>query len=183
MSNDGGGKGNGGGDQGRGGRHGRNSKNPPAKGSGSTPSSKFKGQLKDLPDDIFDFGSKGVADQMRRTWEKIVNHAGSTFGADIDVELGNPRSKLVIPKPQDDPEDLARHEEEQKVLRETRTKDLEDAIANRKALNDEELWKSQECPPAIKTLSPIEASSNNSSLHLLLSRVRWAISISVTKSC
>jgi hypothetical protein len=136
MSNDGGGKGNGGGDQGRGGRNGRN-KNPPAKGSGSTPSTKFKGQLKDLPDDTFDFGSKGVADQMRRTWEKIVNHAGSAFGSDIGVELGN-RSKLVIPKPQDDPEDLARHEDEQKVLRETRTKDLEAAIVNLKELNDEQ---------------------------------------------
>jgi hypothetical protein len=74
---------------------------------------------------------------MCRTRVKIVNHAGSKFGADIDNELGN-RSKLVVPKPQDDPEDLARHNEKQQVLRETRINDLETAKASLKALTDEE---------------------------------------------
>jgi hypothetical protein len=43
----------------------------------------------------------------------------------------------VVPEPQDDPQDVARHDGKQKVLRQTRIRNLEGAKANLKELTDE----------------------------------------------
>ena len=56
------------------------------------------GLCKDLEGNIFDFGTKTLADLMRTTQEKIVQYVGTKFGADIANELQN-RVTCVIPPP------------------------------------------------------------------------------------
>ena len=48
---------------------------------------------------VFDYGQKRSADQIRTTWEKIVNHVGTIYGHDISNELQNKkRIKISQPK-------------------------------------------------------------------------------------
>ena len=44
---------------------------------------KNKGLCSALGNSIFNYGQKGAADQMRASWEKIVQHVGSIYGHDI----------------------------------------------------------------------------------------------------
>jgi hypothetical protein len=106
SSKNGGGRGNGGEDRGRGGRSGcrgcRGNKNSSAKGSGSTSLSMFiKGANAALEDHVFDYGSKkeGAAEQMRHTWESLVNCKISQHGPHMGNELRK-RREFKIPEPQ-----------------------------------------------------------------------------------
>jgi hypothetical protein len=51
-----------------------------------------------LGNHVFDYGHKAAADQMRTSWEKLVQYAGTTYGQDIANELEN-KTMLVIPPP------------------------------------------------------------------------------------
>jgi len=57
---------------------------------------------------IFDFGHKAAADQMRTTWEKLVQYVGTTYGQDISNELQN-KATVTLPGPQHSPAVMARH--------------------------------------------------------------------------
>jgi hypothetical protein len=38
---------------------------------------------------VFDYGQKSAADQMRTSWEKLVQYVGTNYGQDISNELQN----------------------------------------------------------------------------------------------
>ena len=51
--------------------------------SGSTISAKKPGLCAALGSYIFDYGHKGSADQMRTSWEKLVQYVGTNYEPDI----------------------------------------------------------------------------------------------------
>ena len=57
---------------------------------------------------IFDFGHKAAADQMRTTWEKLVQYVGTTYGQDISNELQN-KTTVTLLEPEHSPAVMARH--------------------------------------------------------------------------
>ena len=46
-----------------------------------------------LGSNVFDCGHKAAADQMRVSWEKLMQYVGSNYGQDISNELKN---KIVV---------------------------------------------------------------------------------------
>jgi hypothetical protein len=76
-----GGRGNGG----RGGRgRGRGQKNYTG-----TVSALKRGLCTTLGTNVFDYSQKSAADQMRTSWEKLVQYVGTNYGQDISNELQN----------------------------------------------------------------------------------------------
>jgi hypothetical protein len=59
---------------------------------------KHKGLCAALGNNVFDYGHKSAADQMRTTWEKIVHHVGTIYGQDISNELLNKKT-VNLPEP------------------------------------------------------------------------------------
>ena len=45
---------------------------------------------------MFDYGQKAAADQMRTTWEKVVQMVGTDYGQDISNELQNKTTVTAI---------------------------------------------------------------------------------------
>ena len=87
----------------RGGRgHGRGSNYT---GSASAPK---KGLCAALSANIFDYGTKGAADQMRTSWEKLVQYVGTNYGQDISKELQN-KAVITLAKLTHSATVLARH--------------------------------------------------------------------------
>ena len=68
--------------KGRGGRNWNRRSNTSGRGNANK-STKNIGANKTLGTHVFDYGSKGVADQMITTWEQIVIHVGTIMGEDI----------------------------------------------------------------------------------------------------
>lgn len=104
----------GGGRGGRGGGRGRNH----GRGSnytGATNATK-KGLCASLGSNIFDYGGKGAADQLRTSWEKLTQYVGTTFGQDIRNELEN-KVNITIPEPTHTAAVLARHNAREIVVR------------------------------------------------------------------
>jgi len=96
------GRGNGKGKAGRGGRgKGRS-------GSQSTTTANSKGLCVALGNHMFDYNKKGAADQVKVTWEKIVDYAGTQYGEDVRRTLST-KKHVVIPVPVYTPEVLAKH--------------------------------------------------------------------------
>ena len=60
---------------------------------------KNKGLCSALGNNVFDYGQKGAAHQMRTTWENIVHHARTIYGHDIRNKL-NKKTKVSISKPE-----------------------------------------------------------------------------------
>ena len=82
---------------GRGGRSGRNS----CSGRGQNYSSDGTGGGKQgscsaLGNNVFDYGQKASADQMRTSWEKLVQYVGTSYVHDISNELQN-KIAVVLP--------------------------------------------------------------------------------------
>ena len=61
-----------------------------------------------LGNNVFDYGHKAAADQMRTSWEKIVQYVGTTYGQDICNELQN-KTTVTLAEPIHTPTVLARH--------------------------------------------------------------------------
>jgi hypothetical protein len=57
---------------------------------------------------VFDYGHRAAADQMRTSWEKLVQFVGTNYGQDISNELQN-KIPVILSKPVHTPEVLARH--------------------------------------------------------------------------
>ena len=74
------------GGRGRGGRGGQSGRGRGYSYSGSS-STRQVGLCKELGSNVFDYGSKGAADQMRQSWEKLCQYVGTDMSEDIANEL------------------------------------------------------------------------------------------------
>ena len=50
-----------------------------------------------LGKNVFDYGQKSYANQMRTSWEKLVQYVGTSYGHDISNELQN-KIAVVFPE-------------------------------------------------------------------------------------
>jgi hypothetical protein len=48
-----------------------------------------RGMCTNLGKNVFDYDKKSAADQMRTSWEKLVQYVGNNYGQDINNELQN----------------------------------------------------------------------------------------------
>jgi hypothetical protein len=61
-----------------------------------------------LGNNVFDYGHRAAADQMRTSWEKLIQFMGTNYGQDISNELQN-KIPVILSEPVHTPEVLARH--------------------------------------------------------------------------
>ena len=122
MSGRGGRQGNRGG-RGNGGRGGRG-KGRGQNYSGGADKSK-KGLCSALGMNVFDYGHKAAADQMRTLWEKLTQYVGTNYGQDISNELQN-KSTVKLPEPTHTVQVLAKHTTREALIR-TGQKNLQTA--------------------------------------------------------
>ena len=100
---------NGRGGRGRGGGGGR--------GQHYTGASKAKqGLCAALGTNVFDYGQKAAADQMKTSWEKLVQYVGTNHGQDISNELQNKQTVTVV-EPTHTVAVLARHAAREAMVR------------------------------------------------------------------
>ena len=65
---------------------------------------------------MFDYGHKAAADQMRTSWEKLVQYVGTNYGQDISNELQN-KTTVTLPEPTHTQAVLARHATKELMIR------------------------------------------------------------------
>ena len=65
---------------------------------------------------MFDYGQKAAADQIRTSWEKLVQYVGTNHGQDISNELQN-RQTVTIAEPTHTAAVLARHTAREAMVR------------------------------------------------------------------
>ena len=73
----------------------------------------------ELGTNVFDYGHKAAADQMRTTMEKIVQYVGANLGPDIANELEN-KTESVLAEPAHTAAVLARHANREALVRANR---------------------------------------------------------------
>jgi hypothetical protein len=56
----------------------------------------IKGLRANLGTNVFDYGQKSVADQMRTSWEKLAQYVGTNYGQDISNKLQNKITVILI---------------------------------------------------------------------------------------
>ena len=103
--------GRGGRSSGRGGR-GNNDHSGRGRGRGQnytgTSKASKNGLCTTLGNNVFDYGHKAAADQMRTSWEKLVQYVGTIYGQDISNEMSN-RMAATFVEPVHTPAVIARH--------------------------------------------------------------------------
>jgi hypothetical protein len=45
---------------------------------------------------VFEYGQKSAADQMRTSWEKLAQYAGTNYGQDISNKLQNKITVILV---------------------------------------------------------------------------------------
>jgi hypothetical protein len=65
---------------------------------------------------VFDYGHKEAADQMRTSWEKLVQYVGTNYGQDISNELQN-KLTVTLAEPLHTPAVMARHAIREQMIR------------------------------------------------------------------
>jgi hypothetical protein len=65
---------------------------------------------------VFDYGQKSAADQMRTSWEKLVQYFGTNYGQDMKKELKN-KVWVVLTKPVHTNDVLSRHSVREVIIR------------------------------------------------------------------
>jgi len=65
---------------------------------------------------MFNYGHKAAADQMRTSWEKLVQYIGMNYGQDISNKLQN-KLTVTLPEPVHTPAVLARHNVWEQMVR------------------------------------------------------------------
>jgi hypothetical protein len=85
-----------------------------------------------LGNNVFDYGHRAAADQMRTSWEKLVQFVGTNYGQDISNELQN-KIPVVLSEPVHMPEVLARHAIREKMVR-TREANLQRARLSKRVI-------------------------------------------------
>jgi hypothetical protein len=91
-----GGRNNGRGGRGRGGRGGR-SRGRGHNYTGSANAAR-KGMCTNIGTNVFDYGQKSAAYQMRTSWEKLAQYVGTNYGQDISNKLQN-KITVILVKP------------------------------------------------------------------------------------
>ena len=71
-------------------------------------SAQKRGLCVTLGTNVFDYGQKSAADQMRTSWEKLVQFVGTNYGQDISNELQNKQTVTLV-EPVHTADVLARH--------------------------------------------------------------------------
>jgi hypothetical protein len=61
-----------------------------------------------LGNNVFNYGHRAAEDQMRTSWEKLVQFVGTNYGQDISNELQN-KIPVILSEPVHTPDVLARH--------------------------------------------------------------------------
>jgi hypothetical protein len=74
------------------------------------------GLCKALDNNVFDYAHKAAADEMRTSWEKLVQYAGTSYGQDISNELHN-KTTVVIPEPAHTAAVITRHAAREQMIR------------------------------------------------------------------
>jgi hypothetical protein len=69
-----------------------------------------------LGTNVFDYGQKSAADQMRTSWEKLVQYFGTNYGQDINNELQK-NITVVLIEPVHTNDVLARHSVREVMIR------------------------------------------------------------------
>jgi len=64
---------------------------------------------------VFDYGTKGAANQMRMTWEKLCQYVGSEMGEDIVNELRN-ECQMTVPTPTHSQDIVNRNQQCQAII-------------------------------------------------------------------
>ena len=109
-----------GGRSGRGG--GRNSRRGRGRGgrgqnySGAGTGGGKQGLCSALGKNVFDNGQKASADQMRTSWEELVQYGGTSYGHDISNKLQN-KIAVVLPEPEYELAILTRHGARETMVR------------------------------------------------------------------
>lgn len=83
------------------------------KGASSTTK---KGLCTTLTTHVFDYGQKNAADLMKTSWDKLVQHVGTTYGQDIASELKN-KVTVIVDEPVPSAAILTRHALREQVIR------------------------------------------------------------------
>jgi hypothetical protein len=65
---------------------------------------------------VFDYGQKSAADQIRISWEKLVQYVGTNYGKDINNDLQN-KVWVVLTEPVNTDDVLARHSVREAMIR------------------------------------------------------------------
>jgi hypothetical protein len=55
-----------------------------------------KGLFANLGTNVFDYGQKYAADQMRTSWEKLEQYVGTNYGQDISNKLQNKITVILV---------------------------------------------------------------------------------------
>jgi hypothetical protein len=93
--------------RGRGGSHGGCSRGRGQNYTGTRTVAK-SGLCAALGNNVFDYGHRAATDQMRTSWEKLVQFVGTNYGQDISNELQN-KIPVILSEPIHTLEVLARH--------------------------------------------------------------------------
>jgi hypothetical protein len=75
-----------------------------------------RGMCTNLGTNVFDCGQNSVADQMRTSWENIVQYVGTNYGQDINNKLQN-KVWVVLTEPVHTDDVLARHSVREVMIR------------------------------------------------------------------
>jgi hypothetical protein len=75
-----------------------------------------KGICTTLGANVFDYGQKSAADQIRTSWEKLVQHVGTSYGQDNCNELQN-KTTVTLDEPVHTPEILLRRGTRERMIR------------------------------------------------------------------
>ena len=103
------------------GRSGRGNSGRSGRGRGrghnysTTSGTSKKGLCAALGNNVFDYGHKGAADQMRTSWEKLVQYVGMNYGQDISNELQN-KTTVILPEPTHTDNVIQRHTQREQMV-------------------------------------------------------------------
>jgi hypothetical protein len=109
------GKGRGGSRGGRGGERGGRGRGRGQNYTGARTAAK-SGLCAALGINVFDYGHRAAADQMRTSWEKLVQFVCTNYGQDVSNELQN-KIPVILSEPVHIPEVLARHAIQEQMVR------------------------------------------------------------------
>jgi hypothetical protein len=102
--------------------------------TGSANSAK-RGLCTNLGTNVFDYGQKSAADQIRTLWEKLVQYVGTNYGQDINNELQN-KVWVVLTEPVHTDNVLARHSVREVMIRNGQLNIQQDLQAQETILKD-----------------------------------------------
>jgi hypothetical protein len=69
-----------------------------------------------LENNVFDYGHKAAADQMRTSWEKLIQYVGTNYGQDISNELQN-KVTVTLAEPVHSTAVMTRHAARERMIR------------------------------------------------------------------